>query len=75
MALYQREPGRIPRGAEQTVMSEFASRTKGNILCREVTLSHRPPRGDKEDRNFPLIPKGMIKAPFEHVKNISNELL
>jgi hypothetical protein len=69
MALSQREPGRIPRGAEQAAMSEFTSRTKGNILSREVTLGHIPPRGNKENRNFPLIPKGMIKAPSQDVKN------
>jgi hypothetical protein len=63
MALYQREPGRIPRGAEQAAMSEFTSRTKGNILSKEVILGLKPPRSNKEEPNFPLIPKSMIKAP------------
>jgi hypothetical protein len=41
---------------------------KGNILSWEVTLGHKPPGGNKEEPNFPLIPEAMIKAPFEHVK-------
>jgi hypothetical protein len=49
-------------------MSEFASRTKGNILSREVTLGHTPPRGNKEEWNFPLLPKSRIKAPASFVK-------
>ena len=39
---------------------------KGNILSRGFIFGHKP-RGNKEKPNFPLIPKGMIKALLSHV--------
>jgi hypothetical protein len=60
--------GGFPEGPNKLRCKNSAPRTKGNILSKEVTRGLKPPGGNKEEPNFPLIPKGMIKAPLEHVK-------
>jgi hypothetical protein len=60
--------GGSPEGPNKLRCKNSAPRTKGNILSWEVTLGHKPPRGSKEEPNFPLIPEGVIKVPLLDVK-------
>lgn len=67
--------GGSPEGPNKLRCKNSASRTKGNILSKAVTLGHKPPKGSKEKPNFPLIPKSMIKAPASHVKKFFYSIL